>query len=217
MAVGALPGRNRVPTGQNESRCAVVEARNINVQPVFGRVTGFAVGGELSLGMARIVGGGEVRLVAGEARRRHRLEVAGRPILVAGVAVDRGVSAGEREPVVMLLHILDRNLPSPHRVTLLAIGPQLTPVNIGVAILAVLTDVGENHLHVTSGAGHRSVHSAQRITSPIVIEFRDGTDWPPAVRRVAVLAGNRQIAVRTTRAFGDLCSCACRKDGNGKS
>jgi hypothetical protein len=128
------------------------------------------------------------------------------------------MGAGEREPVVVRLDVFDRNLPSPHRVTLLAIGAQLTPVNIGMAVLAVLTDVAENHLLVTSRAGHRSMHSAQRITSLIVIEFRDGTDWLPAVGSVAVLAGNRQIAVRTTRAFGTLCSCcASRQDGNGKS
>src|SRR6516164_8862462 len=118
MAVGALTGRNRVSAGQNESGGAVVEAGNIDVQPVVGGVAGFAVYGELSFDVARIVGGGEVRLVAGVARRRHRLEVAGRPILVAGVAVDRSVSAGQRESVVMLLHILDRDLPSAHRVTL---------------------------------------------------------------------------------------------------
>jgi hypothetical protein len=127
------------------------------------------------------------------------------------------MGAGEREPIVVRLDVLDRNLPAPHGVTLLAIGSQLTPVNISVAVLAALTDVGENHLLVTSRAGHRSVHSAQRITSLIVIEFRDGTDWLPAVGRVAVLAGNRQIAVRTTRAFGGLCSRASRQHGNGKS
>jgi len=180
-------------------------------------VAGLAVYGELSFDVAGIVGGGEVRLVAGVVRRRHGLEFAAGATLVAGVAVDRSVSAGQRESVVMLLHILDRHLPSPHCVTLLAIGPQLTAVNIGVAVLAVLTDVGENHLLVTSGAGNRSVHSAQGITSPIVIEFRDGADWLPAVRSVAVLAGNRQIAVRTACAFGDLSSCASRQNGNGKS
>jgi hypothetical protein len=165
----------------------------------------------------RVVGCREVGLVAGEARRRQALEVAGGSTFVAGVAVNRGVGAGKRESIVMLLHILDRNLPSAHGVTLLAIGSQLTPVNIGVAVLAVLTNVGEHHLHVTSGAGHGSVHSTEGITSPTVIEFRDGADWLPAIRRVAVLAGNRQIAVRTMRTFRDLGSCASRKNGNGKS
>jgi hypothetical protein len=136
---------------------------------------------------------------------------------MAGIAVDRSVSAGKRESVVMLLHILDRHLPSAHRVALLAIRSQLTPVNICVAVLAALADVGENHLHVTAGAGHGSVHSAQRVTSPVVIEFRDGADWLPATRRMAVLAGKRQIAVRTMRAFRGLCSRVSRKNGNRKS
>jgi hypothetical protein len=40
---------------------------------------------------------------------------------MAGVAIDRQVSTGEWEAIVMLLNFLDRHSPSPHAVALLAI------------------------------------------------------------------------------------------------
>jgi len=117
----------------------------------------------------------------------------------------------------VLLHILDRNLPSPHRVTLLAVGAQLALVNIGMAILAALTDVRKNHLHVTAGTGHGSVHAAQRITGLIMVELGNRPDRLPATRGMAVLAGKGQIAVRAVRALGGLRSRASREYGKRKN
>ena len=81
--------------------------------------------------------------------------------LVAGVAVDGCMRPSEREAVVMLLNLLDRNLPASNGVALLAAGPQLAPVNIRVAILAALADIGEDGLNVALSARHRGVHTAQ--------------------------------------------------------
>lgn len=53
-------------------------------------------------------------------------------------------------------------------------------------------------------AGHRLVHAAQRRARLVVIEFRNGPDRLPRVRRVAVLTGNVQISVRTVRTSGGL-------------
>lgn len=96
----------------------------------------------------------EIRCVTGVTGSGHCLKVAIGSALVAGVAVDGCMRPSEREAVVMLLNLLDRNLPASNGVALLAAGPQLAPVNIRVAILTALTNVGEYRLHVALRAGY---------------------------------------------------------------
>jgi len=60
---------------------------------------------------------------------------------MTGIAVNGGVSARQREAVVVLLDIFDGNLPSPNRMALLAVSSQLAPMNIRVAVLATLAGV----------------------------------------------------------------------------
>lgn len=156
----------------------------------------------------------KVSLVAGVARRGHRLEFAVGAALVAGITVDRCVGAGQRETIVVLLHIFYCDGPSADGVALFAIRAQLTLVNIGMAVLAALTDAGENHLHVTLDASDAGVHAAQRIACLVVVELRNCSDRLPAIRGVAVLARHGQTAMWTTRAFGGgLRSCASRERG----
>ena len=102
----------------------------------------------------------EVRRMAGIALRGHRLEFAGGPSLVAGITVDRSVSPSQREAVVMLLNLLNRDLPATDRMALLAVRSQLPLVNIGVTVLATLSDVSENQSDVTFSAAYRVVHAA---------------------------------------------------------
>ena len=102
----------------------------------------------------------EVCGVAGEALRGHRLEFAGGQSLVAGIAVYGSVRPSQREAVVMLLNLLDGDIPSTDRVALLAVRSQLPIVNVGVTILAVLSNVGENRPDVTFSATHRLMHAA---------------------------------------------------------
>ena len=154
--------------------------------------------------------------MAGVACGRHRLEFAVRATFVAGIAVDRSVGTRQRKPIVVLLHVLSGDLPSPHRMALLAVRAQLALVNIGMAILTPLSNIRKNHLHVTRGAGDGSVHATQGITRLIVIEFRNRANWLPVARSVAVLAGNSQISVRTVRAPGRLRSRASRECGKRK-
>jgi len=102
----------------------------------------------------------EVRRMAGIALRGHRLEFAGGPSLVAAITVDRSVSPSQREAVVMLLNLLNRDLPATDRMALLAVRSQLPLVNIGVTVLATLSDVSENQSDVTFSAAYRVVHAA---------------------------------------------------------
>ena len=73
---------------------------------------------------------------------------------MARVAIDGRMRPGEREAIVVLLHLLDRNCPSPHRVALLAVGAELPFVNIGVTVLATLSHIRKHRLHVALAAGH---------------------------------------------------------------
>src|SRR5215469_8203428 len=204
MAVLALTGRNRVSSSENKSGCAVIEAAELGVQPVVGGVARFAGSRKFRRDVIRVRSSRKVRLVAGEACRRHRLEFAVSPALVAGVAIDGSVGASQWESIVVLLHILNCDLPSSDGVALFAIGAQLALVDVGMAVLAALTDIRENHLYVAGRAGHRSMHAAQRIPCLVVIELGNGPDRLPPIRGMAVLAGKSQIAVRTVRAFGGL-------------
>ena len=138
----------------------------------------------------------EVRRMARIAHRGHRLELAVGSVFVAGIAIDRRVRPGQGEAVIVLLDLLDRYSPAPHRVALLAIGAQLALVNVSMAVLAALADVVEHRLYVTLCAGYILVHAAQWITCLIVIKFRHGADRLPALRGVAVLTGNVESSVR---------------------
>src|SRR5215470_12025966 len=89
-------------------------------------------------------------------------------------------------------------------------------MNVCVAILATLADVGKHHLYVASCASHSSMHAAQRIAGLTVIELRNRADRPPSIRGMAILAGNCQLAMRTVSAFVGLCSCTSHKPGKCK-
>ncbi len=146
-----------------------------------------------------MVGIGSVLIVGrvtGITLRRHGLKLAARGAFVAGVAVHRRVRPGQRETIVVLLNLVDRNLPAAHGVALLAIGAQLPAMNVGMTILAALAHVAEYRLGVALRTSDRRVHAAQRVSRLIVIEFRHRASRGPAVCGVAVLAGNVQISVR---------------------
>ena len=137
VAIDALAGRIRVPSSQKEPGHAVVK---FGVEPVVRRMTALARSGELGRNVVRVGSVLKVRLVAGDARRGHDLELAVGAALVAGIASDGCVGTGQREAIVVLLHIFNRDHPSANRVALLAIRAQLALVNISVAVLAALTD-----------------------------------------------------------------------------
>lgn len=126
---------------------------------------------------------------------RHRLKPAGGRTFVAGIAIHRRVRPGEGESIVMLLDLLDGDLPAANCVALLAIRSQLPLVNVGMAILAALAHVREHRLHVALDARHRLVHAAQRVAGLIVIEFRNRADRLPRAGGVAVLARDIQVAM----------------------
>lgn len=208
VAVGALPRRHRVPARQRKSYRAMIE---VHIQPVVGPVATLTGRGKIRRDMVGIAGRLEFLQVARYARRGHGLKLAVGGPLVAGIAVHRRMRSSQGKAIDMLLNLLAGNLPAPHGVALLAIRPQLPPVNVRMAILASLSNVGEYLLDVALSATHRRVHATQGIARPVVIEFRDGTDRSPALRGMTVLAGDVQISVRTPRNPGVLRLRACQE------
>lgn len=203
MAIHAGPGRHGVHASERKSCRRVIE---LGVEPVVGRMAGLAGGGEFAGCVVGIPGAGVILLMATEARRRHRSEITERAVLVAVVAGGGRVRTRERESVHVLIDLLYRNLPAANRVAGLAVLTHLVLVDVGMAVGALVADVGEHHLGVAGGTGHALMHTAQRIARPIVIKFRHRTNRLPAVDRVAVLAGDIQVAVRAMRALGALCN-----------
>ena len=145
VAICTLPWRHRVAASKQESGRAVVK---LGVQPVVCRVAGIASDSKFGGDVIRIRASRIVRLVAGVTSRGHRLELARSHSLVAGVAINGSVRSSQREAIVVILDIFVSDLPASHRVTLLAVRTQLALVNIGVAILAALTNIREYRFHV---------------------------------------------------------------------
>ena len=92
--------------------------------------------------------------MAGKARRGHSLETAVGHVLVAGIAIHRRMSAGQRETIIVLLDLFDRYSPAAHAVALFAICAQLAPVKVGMAILAACAHVVKHRLHVALRTRH---------------------------------------------------------------
>src|ERR1035437_341576 len=85
-----------------------------------------------------------IRQVAGRAGRRESQVISDSGVFVALLAFHYSVRSEQRKSIEVLLNRLDRYLPAEDRVTLGAVRAELSAVNVGVAIGAVLTNIGEN-------------------------------------------------------------------------
>ena len=80
----------------------------------------------------------------------------------------------------MVLDRLHGNFPPIYCVALLAIGPKLSPMDVGVAVRAPGSYVRENRLGVAVGAADTLVKTTQREFRRVVIEFGDSPyGFPP--------------------------------------
>ncbi len=125
--------------------------------------------------------------------------------------------AHQREPVLVALDRLHVHLPAAHRVTLLAVGPKLTAVHVGVAIGASCGDIRKDQLHVAAPAFHVLVHAAQRVTRHVVIELRNAAYRLPTGKGVTVFAGDGDRPVRVAggsslRALGSRLRCRGKRE-----
>lgn len=118
MTIGAFTRRHSMSTCQQESGGGVIKFR---VQPVVGVVASLACGGELCADVIGIVGRLKILDVARIALSRKRLELGTRTALVARIAIHGGMGSCQREAIVVILNLLNRNLPSANGVALFAI------------------------------------------------------------------------------------------------
>src|ERR1700730_8166650 len=94
-----------------------------------------------------------IRHVAGQACRRKPQIISNCGVLVTLLALDYGVRTKQRKSIEVLLNRLDRDLPALNSVALGALAAELSAVNVGVTISAVLANVSENRFGVASRAG----------------------------------------------------------------
>lgn len=131
---------------------------------------------------------------------------------MAVLALHRSVSAEKREAILVILNLLNGIVPTKNRVALRAVRAHFALVNIGMAILTILANIGEDRLYVALRALHFLMHTAQWVVRFVVIEFRNGADGAPTRGGVAVLARNGERSVRTPSGLSLWCGSArCRR------
>ena len=159
-------------------------------------------------GVAALTRGGEAKtfvvdhrrqkilLMAGETFGRQALEPPGRGVLVAIVTGHEGMRSDQWKAVLVIANCIQRDIPALHRVAALAIGAELTAMNVGVAIGAFGAYILKDHTGMALAATDLLVHPAQRIACSVVVKLGVGPDRFPTRVGVAVLTGNRQRAMR---------------------
>ena len=128
-------------------------------------MAGFASDGQVGGTVVERPGLYVIRPVAGDAFGAQSAKNAGGGATVAGFAGGHCVSAEKRKAVLVGADLLGGDFPSGNGVAVLAGGAELPAVDIGVAIRALLSNVGEDRLRVAQAAGHAFVHAAQRIAA----------------------------------------------------
>lgn len=198
--VALCAGQRGVCAIQNETGHAMVKSRS---QPAIKiGVAILAIGGGkgwASAGVWRIVRFLPIGQMARLTFRGEAVENSRRCLLVARFALHCGVRSEQREAIKVILHLLNRDVPSLDGVALFAILPQLMTVNVlvGVTVDAILADIGKHGLNVAFRALHFFVHTAQGIFSLVVIEFGHCANGTPTCGGMAVLTRNGQGTMRT--------------------
>ena len=135
--------------------------------------------------------------MAGDTRRRQPRELAGCSSLVAVVTEQGGMRPHEREAVVVPSHGLYRGLPALDGVAIFASDPKLAAMNVGVAVCALITDIGKDQTDVALRTRDTGVHTPQWVARLAVIELDDVTEGLPGCEGVATVAGDVQVTVWT--------------------
>lgn len=139
----------------------------------------------------------EIIHVAARALCRQPLPVgrAHRPDLVARIAIHHRVRPNQREAVLVLIDVVDGDLPPGIAVARVALRGVPTPVDIGVAILALVVRLGKDQVSVAIRAADFRVQPAQRKSCLAVIKLGNRSNRRPSLRRVAILARDIQLSV----------------------
>jgi len=132
-------------------------------------------------------------------RKSEAIELPDRSHLVTGIAVHNGMGADQWKPILVLIDVVNRYLPAICVVAQLAFGAVLAPMQISVAVLALVGRIGKFEISVTVAASHFGVAPAKRKAGPSMIKFDLVGDDLPICRGVACGARQIELAVRTLR------------------
>jgi hypothetical protein len=123
-------------------------------------------------------------------RQALPVERTDRAYLVTGIAIDRSVRPNQGKAILVLVDVVDGHLPSGVAMTKIALRGVFAPMDVGVAVLALMANLRENEVGVAVLTTHALVHPPQRETSLSVIELKNVAKWLPTKGCVAILAGD---------------------------
>ena len=116
---------------------------------------------------------------------------------MALVALDERMCADQWEPILVVLDLLNVDLPTLHRVAALAVSPKLAAMNVCMTLGALGAYLLEHHVCMALCAGNLRVHAPQRVGSLVVIELGEGANRLPTRVCVTVLTRDGEGPVGT--------------------
>jgi len=129
-------------------------------------------------------------------RKPEPIELPDSPHFVAGIAVRHCVRANQREPILVLVDVVDRNLPAIGVVAQFALRTVLAPMQIRVAVLAFVRRVCEFEIGMAVATAHSRVAAAKGKPRPRMVKLDLLLDHLPIRGGVAGVARHIQLAVR---------------------
>ena len=121
------------------------------------------------------------------------IELAYRAHLVAGIAVHRGVRTDQGKAILVLVDVVNGNLPAVCVVAKCALSAVFAPMQIRMAILALHWRAAENESLMAIPALHFCVSSAQREFGAGMVELEPGAQRLPAPGGMTLLALNFEL------------------------
>lgn len=126
------------------------------------------------------------------------------------------MSAEQRETVLMVLNVLDRDAPALDGVTFLTARSKLPAMKVRMAVRALRAYARENWIRVAGLAVEFCVCAAKRKSGFLVAEIRETPYGLPASFRVTALTTKLQISVRTAGRSTLGCLSTNRRHKNSK-
>lgn len=115
---------------------------------------------------------------------------------MAGIAIHYGVRTHQGKTVLVLIDVVDGNLPAIGVVTQFALRAILAAMKVGVAVLAFVRCIGKFQIAMTVSARHFSVAAAERKSGLHVVELDLAWNHLPVRRRMTRSAWEFEIPVR---------------------
>ena len=123
-------------------------------------------------------------------------EFADRFVFMTRLAIGAGVSAHQREPVLVSFYGLQGNLPPSDCMAFLTLSAKLTAMYVRMAVGALHPRFCKNQVCVTRAARNARMQSAEGKARLIVVEIRVGPNRAPTDCGVAILTSGSKVPVR---------------------